>query len=120
MAEIEELSLATMLGGAVIERVNDELARVLLNTVDPNTNPTAKRKVKLELVFKPEKDRSMGSVEVSVTSALAPAEKISTRLFIALTKAGPVATEFNPNQPKLPGVDAATVTPLRVAGGTNA
>jgi hypothetical protein len=121
--EIEELSVATMLGGAIIERVNDELARVMMNVVDPNTPATAKREVTLKISFKPEKDRSMGNASVAVTSKLAAAEQMGTRLFIAMTKAGPVATEYNPNQPALPNVLAennATVTPLRAVGGTNA
>jgi hypothetical protein len=121
--EIEELSIATLLGGAVIERINDELAKLSMNVVDPNTQATAKREVNVKICVKPEKDRSMGAVEIAVTSKLAPADKMGTRLFISLTKAGPVMTEYNPNQLQLPEVlaaSSATVTPLRAVGGSNA
>ena len=122
MNEIEELSVATMLGGAIVERVNDELAKVLMNVVDPNTPATAKRELTLKISFKPEKDRSMGNVSIAVTSKLAAPEQMGTRLFIAMTKAGPVATEYNPNQPMLPEVlttNNTTVSPLRAVGGVN-
>lgn len=117
MKDVEELSLATMLNGAVIERVDDELAKVLLNVVDPATPATAQRTVTLKLTFKPEKDRSMGSVAIAVSSKLADVEKMGTRLFISMTRVGPVATEYNPNQPALPNVMDNNVVPLKVAGG---
>ena len=93
---------------------------ILQNIVDPNTPAATKRKIKLEVTFKPDKTRDLGNVEIAVQSTLAPAEKSVTRVFIALTKNGPVATEHNPKQPSLPEVlrsTGATVTPLRAAGG---
>lgn len=117
-----DVSLATLVGGLVVERFDDELKALLKNIVDPNTSATAKRSIKLDVAFKPDKNRDMGQVEISVSSKLAPAEKVSTRVFIAMTRNGPVATESNPNQPVLPEIQTiqaagANVTPLRQNGG---
>lgn len=116
-----ELNLATVMGGVIVERLNDELMNVLMNVVDPNTSPIARREVNLKITFKPEPDRSMGKIDVLVTSKLAPAEKIGTHLFISMTKAGPVATEFNPNQLVLPEhgqQGSAAVVQLHSKGGS--
>lgn len=119
MKDVEELSLATLLSGAVVERVDDELAKVLLNVVDPATPATAQRTVTLKLTIKPEKDRSMGSVLVAVSSKLAGVESMDTRLFISMTKAGPVATEYNLHQPALPNIsEPNNIVPLQAVGGS--
>jgi hypothetical protein len=75
--------------------------------------------VSLNVTITPDKDRDITRWEIEVKSALAPVEKVSTRVFIAMTRNGPVATESNPNQPVLPEVQAAcaNVTPLRQNGG---
>ena len=117
--EMSDVSLATLMGGLAVERFDDELVKVLRNIVDPNTPAKAKRKVSLNVTITPDKDRDITRWEVEVKSTLAPVEKVSTRVFIAMTKSGPVATEYNPNQPILPEIQAAgaTVTPLRQNGG---
>ncbi len=119
MAETTDVSLATLMGGLAVERFDDALQELLKNIVDPNTPATAKRSIKLDVTFKPDKNRDMGNVEIAVTSKLAPAEKVTTRVFIAMTRNGPVATESNPNQPVLPEMQTAgtNVTPLRQNGG---
>lgn len=119
MAELPDVSLTNLMGGLAVERFDDEMKNVLKNIVDPNTPAKAKRSIKLEVTFKPDSDRGMGHIEIAVSSKLAPAEKVQTRVFIAMTRNGPVATEHNPNQPMLPEVQAAgaTVTPLRQNGG---
>ena len=115
MAEEARVSLANLLGGVAVERFDDELTRVLANIVDRNTQAEAKREIVLKMSFKPDKMRDMGKVEIQVSSKLAPAEKLGTRMFIAITKTGPVATEYDPRQPLLPMNDPAPVVPLRSA-----
>lgn len=120
--EEERVSLTNLMHGLAVERFDDELAKVLANIVDPNTPPAAKREITLKVSFKPDKNRDMGAVEIAVSSKLAPAEKVTTRLFIAMTKNGPVATEHNPKQMPLPMAEPAGpgVTPLRSVRGDQA
>lgn len=111
--DVERLSLANLMGGLAVERFDDELAKVLANIVDMNAPATAKREVTLKVSFKPDKSRDLGAVEIAVSSKLAPAEKVATRVFIALTRSGPVATEHNPKQLGLPYNEPASPAQLR-------
>jgi len=117
--ELPDVSLANLMGGQAVEWFDSELQKVVENIVDPNTPPTAKREITLKLTIKPDKNRDMACPELTVTSKLAGGEKKMTRVFIALTKGGPVLTESNPHQPQLPEITQGdNVTHLRsVAGG---
>lgn len=67
-----ELNTATLYGGGLVERLNSEILKVLENIADVNTEATKKRKVKLELVIKPNEHRNMADVDIMVSSTLAP------------------------------------------------
>jgi len=116
MAEEERLSLVNLMGGLAIARFDDELQKVLNNIVDPNTPAKAKREVTLKTTWLPDSDRDLSRMEISVTSKLAAAEKVATKVFIALTRQGPVATEHNPSQPCLQFDEPTNVAPLRPVG----
>lgn len=79
----EKLTLATICGGAVQEKVDRALEKVARNILDPNTDPSKKRTVTLKLVFKPD-DNDIEDVEVSaeVTTSLAPEVGVKTRLYV--------------------------------------
>ena len=115
----ERVSLQNLARGAVVERFDDELTKVLDNIMDPNTTMVA-RKITVTVSIKPGKDRSVGSVDVSCKSTPAPALGLSSTIFIGRDKSGAVATEFDPKQSMLPGINEqkTEVTPLKsVAGG---
>ena len=79
-----DLSINTLCGGAVQEKINRALRRVSDNILDPNTEAKKKRKIVLELTFEPnEDDREDVSVDASVTWKLAPEEKSHTQIFIS-------------------------------------
>ena len=92
----DHVSLATIGGGAAVERFDDELKRVLDNIIDPNTPPKALRKVTLEVKIKPDADREIGQVEILVKSQIAPAEAYETKFIIGKDLGHGVATEFIP------------------------
>ena len=52
----ERLTLATLCGGAVQERVDRALERVAKNILDPNTDPKKSRSITLKITLKPDKD----------------------------------------------------------------
>jgi hypothetical protein len=105
-----ELNTATLYGGGLIERLNIEIRKVLENVADVNTEATKKRKVKLELVIRPNEQRNMADVDIVVSSVLAPPEAMTTSITYGKNyKTGEVeafemASGENPNQGSLPGV----------------
>jgi hypothetical protein len=99
----ERVSLQNLARGAVVERFDDELRKVLDNIIDPNTT-LATRKITITVAIKPDKDRDFGGVDVTCKSTLAPASPLGTKIFIGRDKSGAVASEVDPRQHTLPGV----------------
>lgn len=87
-------SLVEMASGAILERIDYETARVMNNIMDPNTNPTAKRKITLTLEFKPDKNRQMIAVEATAKSTLAPTDPIALSLYTGMEGGQFVAVEM--------------------------
>lgn len=78
------LNISELSGGAVLEKINQELEKVILNIADPNTDAKKKRKLKLELTFAPDASRQASQLSCLVTSTLAPFEPIETALSIGV------------------------------------
>lgn len=82
MAEIKKVSFASLANGAVIERADLELERVLSNIQDINTSAKVAREVNIKIKIKPSDDRGAGEVEIQATSKLAPVSKHVTQIYI--------------------------------------
>jgi hypothetical protein len=79
----EKLTLATICGGAVQEKVDRALERVAENILDPNTDPRKKRSITLKITFKPdESDNEDVEVDADVHYTLAPEVGVQTRFFV--------------------------------------
>lgn len=81
-------SLLQMAKGAIQERVDYEVTRVVDNLLDMNTEAKAKRKVVLTIVMATDDDRRVVKVEASAKSTLAPVTPIGTSLVITADKNG--------------------------------
>lgn len=57
MTQEDRKSILQMAQGAIMERVDYEMSRVLDNILDPNTSATAKRKLTVTLTFTPDDER---------------------------------------------------------------
>lgn len=68
--------------GAVAERFNQELQKVLENIADPNTDPKKARKVTLTVTLKADEKRDLAMVSVQAKSTLAPAMEVETKLIL--------------------------------------
>jgi len=77
-----ELSLDTLARGAAVEAVNEELARIVENIVDPNTPAKTVRSVTLTIKVKPNEQRNMGEVSIQAKSTLAPVEAVETSFML--------------------------------------
>lgn len=79
---ITKASILEMAMGAIEERVDYEMERVISNIIDRNTKATGKRKVVVTLELVPDDDRKVVQVSASAKSTLAPTNPISTSLYM--------------------------------------
>jgi len=85
-----EINLDELAGGAVSERFQYELGRVLQNIQDPNTDPKKKRKINLTLTFSADESRDIANVSVQAKSTLAPAKDVTSKLIMDTDQEGHV------------------------------
>lgn len=76
-------SILQMARGAITERADYEMARIIGNIMDANTKATAKRKLTLTLELVPDDERRNISVSVTAKSTLAATNPVTTSLYIA-------------------------------------
>lgn len=79
----KQKSILEMARGAIQERADYEMSRLLANIMDANTSPTAKRKLVLTLELKPDDDRQTIAVSCTAKSTLAPTNPVVTSLYVA-------------------------------------
>lgn len=88
-------------GGALSELFEAELARVLANIADPNTDAKAKRTIAIEVMFKPSEDRDVADVQLKCASKLAGIKKVSSVLYMGKRDGRLIAVESDPRQSRL-------------------
>lgn len=79
---MNRVNLETFAGGALQEKFDDAMEKVLVNMTDPNTPWKNKRKIVVEVSFEQNEDRDDSTVNVSVVPKLAPVKPVSTRMAI--------------------------------------
>ena len=82
MEKLDKKSILEMSRGAILERVNYEMGKVIDNILDPNTKPDAKRKLTLTLELTPDAERQQITVRTVAKSVLVPTDAITTSLYI--------------------------------------
>lgn len=93
-------SILQMAKGAIQERVDYEVTRVIDNILDVNTKPTEKRKVVLTIEMKPDESRHVITLSASAKSTLATTTAISSSLVITSDEDGkPMVAEIVPQVP---------------------
>ena len=75
-------SILDMAMGAIKERVDYEMAAIMDNIMDPNTEAASKRKLTLMLELKPDADRRTINVSCSAKSTLVPTNPVYTSLYV--------------------------------------
>ena len=78
-----EKSILEMARGAIQERADYEMTKLLENILDPNTKPTAKRKLTITLELVPDDTRQNIAVSCVAKSSLAPTSPVTTTLYAA-------------------------------------
>ncbi len=98
--QLERDSILRMASGAIEERVDLEVTRVIDNILDLNTDPKAKRKITITLVFQPDAERKHIAVQAEAKSTLAPTAAVATSMMIAADGNGEmVVAEMVPQIP---------------------
>ena len=101
-----EKSILDMARGAIAERVDYEMGRVMRNIMDPNTSATAKREINLTIKLSPDDERTVIGVTVEAKSKLAPTVPIKTSLYAHTDSYGEFhAVEMTPQLPGQIGFD---------------
>lgn len=108
MKRFDKASLLQMAGGAIMERADYELTRAIDNIADPNTEPTAKRKITVTLTLTPDAERKKIRVSAQAKSTLAPTNPVETSLCVTGGKNGEaVIAEMTPQIPGQMDMDGA-------------
>lgn len=88
------VTLSEIKDGSVEEMWQSELARVLANIQDLNTQPDAKREIILKFKFKPDERRSLALLDVSIESKLAAQVPVATAFSLRQDKGTNIAFEM--------------------------
>ena len=97
---MDKTSILEMAMGAIQERVDYEMGRVLDNILDPNTKATGKRKITVALELTPDDERRTIHVSATAKSALVPTNPIATALYVTADPMGEMAVmEMTPQIP---------------------
>ena len=83
MKEESKKSILQIARGAIQERADYEMSRLLANILDANTSATAKRKLTITLELKPDDTRQNIAVSCTAKSTLAATNPVTTSLYVA-------------------------------------
>ena len=98
--QLKRESILRMAAGAIEEKVDYEVSRVIDNILDLNTKPDAKRKITITLVFQPDAERKHIAIQAEAKSTLVPTAAVATSIVITADGNGEmVAAEMVPQIP---------------------
>ncbi|MER2126319.1 replication terminator protein [Solibacillus sp.] len=90
MTNHTKINLERFADGALAEKVNIELQKVMENIHDPNTDAVKQRKVVITLTLKPDEKREIIATNVDTKCTLAPAKGVATTMLIGTDVGGKV------------------------------
>lgn len=94
------INLEKFAEGALTEKFNNELRKVIENIEDPNTDFKKKRKLTLELTFESDENRELAIVDIIAKSKLVPAKALATKIVMGTDgKGGILASEYKKQVP---------------------
>ena len=120
MNELEKKSILEMSMGAILERVDYEMGKVIDNILDPNTKPTGKRKITVGWSLSPSADRKTITVQTTAKSTLVPTDPSPPPLYHQSAGTGEmVVAEMVPQVPGQLGMDGGEQDRPKVLKFTN-
>lgn len=91
MEKMDKKSILEMSRGAILERVDYEMGRVIDNILDPNTAAAKKRKLTITLELFPDDERRQIAVQTQAKSTLVPTTPVVTSLYVTGDSNGEMA-----------------------------
>lgn len=95
----EVKSMLDMASGAIKERVDIEMPKIIGNILDVNIDPKKARKLTLTLTFTPDSERSLVVTTCEVKTQLAPTNPVVTSLYVGEFNGEVQAVEMKPQVP---------------------
>jgi hypothetical protein len=114
MNEPQELTLATLGGGDLMESVQLALRKIGENINDPNMKRDAKRKITISIEIKPDAKAQMAAITYDVTTSMPGQEAGRTAAYIATVPGTNEISLFEVERhpPLFPEEDTSKTTPL--------
>jgi len=105
-------SILSMASGAILERADYEMGKIVENILDLNTSATKKRELTLKVVVTPDDERRHIAISVTAKSKLEPTNPVATALYMtAVPGTGElVAVEMVPQIPGQQALDGGEQT----------
>ena len=97
--ETQTASIVDLANGAIKERVDVEMGRVVRNILDINTKPTTPRKITVTLTLTPDEARQHVEVAAEAKATLAPMVPVRTSLAVGTENGKQMAVELTPQIP---------------------
>lgn len=91
MENLNKKSILQMAMGAIEERVDYEMGKVIGNITDINTKATGKRKISVTLELTPDDERQTIAVKATAKSTLVSTNPIATSLYVTSDQNGEMA-----------------------------
>lgn len=88
------VQLSEIDNGGLQQRFENELARVIKNIIDPNTDPDKKRKIQINIEVVPKGNRDDVALAMEVKSTLLPRRKVYADVLIDTDGEGVYANEL--------------------------
>jgi len=118
---MEAKSVLEMAHGAIAERADYEMARIIDNILDPNTAAAKKRTLTVTLEISPDAERKNLRMVCTAKSKLEPTNPVQTALYITSGEEGETAvielTPQIPGQINFDGEEQAAPVMLKIVGG---
>lgn len=77
-----EVDLNNFANGALLDRVNNDLQKIMENIHDPNTDATKSRKLNITITLSPDKNREVIATDINTKITLASATSVSTTMLV--------------------------------------
>ena len=96
----ENSSILELANGAILERADYELKRIIDNIRDPNTKPDKKRTLTLTIDFTPNFERDNIRLNITAKSKIEPTNPFATQMYLTENDDNElIAVEITPNLP---------------------